>query len=203
MYIGSIATGANTVAVLNLQYMPQNISWALPNSGDVQNIKIEVLGTGVLVDLDHDGIESCSNFLQKGTGYRVLNLANGLIKNKTVVITLTGNTSSAAIDIFAGAEQTGNLYVRHNKYTVLPNNNVSFRDYAVLYLPNLAANDKVTNTYVDGTTQIFENVDLMANSLYFQTTPSMLVNNVEGRVKDSQVLVGLQQLVYITDYLTA
>lgn len=203
MFIGSIASGATVVQTINLQYMPQMISWELPASGDIQNVKVEVLGTGVVVDLDHDGIVAVSTFLQKGAGFRVLNLANGLIKGKTVVITLTGNTASAAINVFATAEQYGNLYVRHNKYTVLANNNVSFREFAVLYLPNLASGDKVTNTYKDGTTQIWEDVDFMANSLYYENTPQMLVNNVSANVQDSQVLVATQQLVYITDYLAA
>jgi hypothetical protein len=203
MFIGSIAAGAAVVQAINLQYMPQMIAWELPASGDIQNVKVEVLGTGVVVDLDHDGIVACSTFLQKGAGFRVLNLANGLIKNKTVVVTLTGNTSSAAINVYAAAEQAGNIYVRHNKYTVLANNNVSFREFAVLYLPNLASGDKVTTTYVDGTTQIWEDVDFMANSLYFENAPQMLVNNIANNVQDSQVLVATQQLVYITDYLAA
>lgn len=203
MLIGSIASGATTVQVINLQYMPQSISWAVPVSGDIQNIKVEVLGTGVLVDLDATGIDSVSTFLQKGTGFRCIQLADGLIKNKTVVITLTGNTSSSAIDVFANAEQSGTLYVRHNKFTVLPNNNVSLQGFAVCYTPSLASGDKITATFKDGTTQIMENTDLFAGSLYFQNTPSMVVNNIPANIKDIQILVATQQLVYITDYLGA
>ena len=126
-----------------------------------------------------------------------------MIKNKTVVITLTGNTSSSAIDVFANAEQSGTLYVRHNKFTVLPNNNVSLQGFAVCYTPSLASGDKITATFKDGTTQIMENTDLFAGSLYFQNTPSMVVNNIPANIKDIQILVATQQLVYITDYLGA
>lgn len=202
MLIGTIQSGATT-EIINLQYVPQSISWADPVAGGIQGIKVEVLGTGVLVDLDVTGLTSVCQFLQKGTGYHVLNLADGLIKNKTCVITLIGNTAANDIDVYATSEQSGSLYVRHNKFTILPNNNVSLAGFAVCFMPSLATGDKVTATYKDGTTQIWEDIDLASQTMYYQCTADNIVNNINNNVKDIQILVATQQLVYITDYLKA
>lgn len=184
-----------------MQYLPEQIGWTETATNNVQNIKIEVLGEGVIVDLDRDGIEAVCQY-QMNTAptdslkHMNLTLADGIITGKTVVMTFNGNTGTDATDIFARGNNAGTMYITSNKYTILANNNVELSKFLLLFVPNMADGDKATCSFVDGTVQIYEPTDLKIESAMVQAIPQMVFDNTEQNFDYVQMLVAATQVIY-------
>lgn len=202
MKIGTLTTGAAVVTTIDLQYIPEKIFYVAATQ--LTSVKAEVLGEGVILDLDATGLTAQGKHRIVGgvtNGY-VLDLADGIITGKSLRLTFT-NSAAQTPDIFAFGDNAGSIYVRTLKATVLLNNNTTLQKFAVLFMPSLAAGDKVTVTYEDGLTQIWEREDLNCTSGLYQNTPAYQIDNLEGKIKMVQVLVAATQTVYITDFKQA
>ena len=202
MKIGTLTTGVGVVTVINLQYVPEEIGYVAATQ--LTGFKAEVLGEGVICDLDAAGLTALGNHRLIGkpaNGY-VIPLADGIIKGKIVTLTIT-NSAAQTPDIFAFGDNIGDIYVRTNKATILLNNNTMFEKFGALFLPSLAAGDKVTATYEDGLTQIWERDDIALKSGNLQNVAGYVIDNLEGRIKSVQVLVAATQTAYVMDFKQA
>lgn len=202
MKVGTLTTGAGVVTTIDLQFCPEKIAYVAATQ--LTGLKVEVLGEGVVVDLDATGLTAQGRHRLVGfptNGY-VIDVADGIITGKNTRLTIT-NSAAQTPDIFAMGDNNGNIYVRTQKATVLLNNNTYFEKFAALFLPSLAAGDKVTMTYEDGLTQIWDRDDIMAYSGYYQQAAAYVIDNLDGRIKSAQVLVAATQTVYVTDYKQA
>jgi len=202
MKIGTLTTGAAVVTTIDLQFCPEKLFYVAATQ--LTGLKVEVLGEGVVVDLDATGLTAQGKHRVLGVvtnGY-VIDVADGIITGKNTRLTFT-NSAAQTPDIFATGDNIGGIYVRTQKATVLLNNNTMFSKFAVLFLPSLAAGDKVTVTYEDGLTQIWEREDLNAISGYVQNVPAYQIDNLDGSIKTVQVLAAATQTVYVTDYKQA
>lgn len=202
MKVGTLTTGAAVVTTIDLQFCPEKLAYVAATQ--LTALKVEVLGEGVIVDLDATGLTAQGRHRLVGfptNGY-VIDVADGIITGKNTRLTFT-NSAAQTPDVFALGDNNGGIYVRTNKATVLLNNNTMFSKFAALFLPSLAAGDKVTVTYEDGLTQIWDRDDIMAYSGYYQQTAAYVIDNLDGRIKTAQVLVAATQTVYVTDYKQA
>jgi hypothetical protein len=202
MKIGTLTTGAGVITTIDLQYIPEKIFFVAATQ--LTGLKAEVLGEGVILDLDATGLTAQGKHRIVGpvtNGY-VIDLADGIIKGKSLRLTFT-NSAAQTPDIFAFGDNDGSIFIRTLKATVLLNTNTPFEKFACLFLPSLAAGDKITITYEDGTTQIWEREDLNAASGLYQGVPAYQIDNLEGKIKQVQVLVAATQTAYITDFKQA
>jgi len=202
MKIGTLTTGAGVVTTIDLQYVPEKIFYTAATQ--LTGLKAEVLGEGVIIDLDSAGLtsEGQHRLLGNVTNSYVIDLADGIIKGKSLRLTFT-NSAAQTPDIFAFGDNEGSIYVRTLKATVLLNNNTPISAFGVLHLPSIAAGDKVTVTYSDGLTQIWEREDMKAQTGFIQNVPAYLIDNLDGEISQVQVLVAATQTVYITDFKQA
>lgn len=202
MKIGTLTTGVGVVTTIDLQYVPEAIGFIAATQ--LTGFKAEVLGEGVICDLDATGLTAQGRHRLLGfpaNGY-VVSLADGIIKGKSVRLTFT-NSAAQTPDIFAWGDNNGEIYVRTSKATVLLNNNTMFEKFGALYLPSLAAGDKVTVTYEDGLTQIWDRDDIALQSGFFQNAAGYVIDNLEGAIKTVQVLVAATQTAYLMDFKQA
>lgn len=202
MKVGTLTTGVGVVTTIDLQYVPENIFFAAATQ--LTGFKAEVLGEGVIVDLDANGLTAVGRHRLVGfptNGY-MIPLADGIITGKLLRMTFT-NSAAQTPDIFALGDNMGSIYVRTLKATILLNNNTMLEKFAAVFLPSLAAGDKVTATYEDGLTQIWEREDLAAKSGQFQNTTGYMVDNIYGALKNIQVLVAATQTAYVTNFKQA
>lgn len=199
MKIGTLTTGVGVVTTIDLQYVPEEIGYIAATQ--LTGFKAEVLGEGVICDLDANGLTAVGNHRLVGkpaNGY-VIPLADGIIKGKTLRLTFT-NSAAQTPDIFAFGDNVGEIYVRTNKATVLLNNNTLFEKFGALFLPSLAAGDKATITYEDGLTQIWERDDIALKSGNYQNITGYVIDNLDGVIKSVQVLAAATQTAFVMDF---
>lgn len=202
MKIGTLTTGSGVTTVITLQYVPEEIGFMAATQ--LTSFKAEVLGEGVICDLDAAGLSAVGAFRRIGkpaTAW-IIPLADGIIKGKLVTLTFV-NSGAQTPDIYAWGDNNGDIYVRTNKTTVLLNNNTSFEKFGALFLPSLAAGDKVTITYEDGLTQIWERDDISWKSGAFQNIPGYVIDNLSGNIKRAQVLTAATQTAFLMDFKQA
>jgi hypothetical protein len=208
MKIGVMNAGVDTVSTINLTYLPEFI--VLPVT--CKKILINVLGDGVVVDLDERGISSLGELEQFGiNGTRqlypadgnpifTLRLSDGIILNKNVTIEVT-NSSAADADIFGFSTSKGNLYVQNLRQTVFANSGTELKSFLNLSLVNGSITDDIQVTFSDGTTQKM-NISELPILLSFQqnvsnTSNDYILNNMGGSVSLVNYIPTAQTQIYI------
>lgn len=199
MKIGTLTTGAAVVTTINLNYLPERINYTAATQ--LTGLKVEVLGEGVKLDLDANGLTAVGKHRMVGrptNGYSIP-VADGLILNKNVVLTFT-NSAAQTPDIFAFADNTGSIFINTSRQKVFANTNAEISKFGVLFLPSLAAGDKVTITYEDGTSQIYEREDLAFLSGQYQNVTAYQIDNLAGTIKKVNILTAADQSIYLTKF---
>jgi hypothetical protein len=208
MKIGTMTGGVDVVTTINLTYLPEFI--VLPST--CKKILINVLGDGVVVDLDQRGISSLGElekfgingteqtYPSNGNPIYTLRLADGIILNKNVTIELT-NDNAAASNIFGFSTSKGNLYVQNLRQTVFANSGTELKSFLNLSLVNGSGTDDIQVTFTDGTTQKFDITELpvllsMQQNIT-RTTNDYILNNTNGAVSLVNYIPTNQTQIYI------
>lgn len=199
MRIGTLTTGAGVVTTINLTYLPERVAYVAPTQ--LTGFRCEVLGEGVICDLDAAGLNALGRHRKAGlptNGYEI-NLADGKIMGKNVVLTFT-NSAAQTPDIYAYGVGYGTGYIVSTRAVVFANQPATFTRFATLFLPSLAATDKVQAAFVDGLSETLEREDLAFYSGDFQNVTGYLVDNLNGDVDEVTVIAGTQQMAYVVKY---
>ncbi len=198
MLIGTMAASVNTV--INLTWLPENlyfVSTAPPSA-----LRVTVLGEGVIMDLDAAGILALANIrcVSRVLNAFLLNLSDGLIKNKNVEISFF-NTTAVAIPLFGFSERIGGVFVQSIRQAVLANSGAVFSDFALIALPNLGANDTVDVFYHNGLNQRLLRDELAAlNQRLQNNNGSFIFDNLDGNVTSLTVIPTAAQTAYVVRY---
>lgn len=166
MKIGTLTTGDAVATTINLTYLPQKIWFAVATQ--LTSIKIEVLGLGVIVDLNTAGINTLCKAGKVGgvTNGFELQLADGLVVNKNVVMTFV-NSAAQTPDINAYSDGVGNVILKSTQQKVFASSgtDIDGSDFAFLSLVNGTLATDELNLTLGGITQKFKLSDLQnANS---------------------------------------
>lgn len=202
MKIGTLTTGAGVVTSITLTYLPEKIFFAAATQ--LTGLKVEVLGEGVICDLDANGLTAAGRHRLVGfptNGY-VINLADGIIKGKTVVFTFT-NSAAQTPDIFAFGDNEGSIYVRTLKAPVLASSTTRFTNFGALFLPSAAAADVINITYEDGLTQQWAREDVQAISGEYQQTAAYVIDNLAGNIREVMFTSASAQTGFVMDFKQA
>lgn len=205
MYLATMTTGAGIVTTIDIQFVPQAIL-ITGAATQLTGLKVEVLGQNLpIVDLDANGITAIGQHRRLGltANTYIIPVADGIITDKTVRITLT-NSAAQTPAVYAFGTQKGTGFVCSSKQPLLANSNTTFDNFAALFCPALAATtDLATITYQDGLSQIWERSDMQQYSGLFQNTPSYLIDNLDGSVKRVNLNVAAAQTVYKMTFMKA
>jgi hypothetical protein len=201
MLIGTLA--ASTTTTITLNYLPSVIHFAAATAPSA--VKVNVLGDGVLCDLDAVGAAACSAMFMQGrvTNGFYIPLADGTVKGKTVEITIT-NAVAAAVSLYGYGTQNGSTYIRSLTQLVLASSGVELSNFFQLATPSFVTADIMTITYKNGFNQKMSPEDLRLNVAFetsIQNTVSDLrVPNTSARVKSVSFIPNANQNVYVFKY---
>jgi len=202
--IGVIVTGVGVSTTINLNYCPQYLYW---NQANVpQSIKVNIAGDGVVCDLDSAGINAFNAirlFGRKTNGF-LIQLANGLVKNKVTDITIV-NGVAANIDLFGFSRRdNASVYVQQLRQVLLANSGASIESFGVLALPSLVTADVVNVDFRDGLNQRFDTVEVAMLLGFTQNDVNGAANiafdNLDQSIKRVQITPNAQQTAYIMRY---
>lgn len=207
MKIGTAAAGIGTVTTFTLQYVPQYLYWN--NATTPAAIQVKIGGSGLVLDLDTNGIDNFAALRLPGrvTNGFLLPLANGYIASpdKTVTIDFT-NGVAAAVDLYGFSMQRGTTFVQSLKQTILAGSGAILKKFACLGLPNAAAADVINIEFQDGWVQQSSLVELaVMPSLYQEDVNSAHTNRIDNfaqNVKSVQFTPAANQLIYIMRFLS-
>lgn len=201
MLIGTATAGA-TVTVINLNYLPQFLYWN--QAAGFAAMRIDVEGDGTIVNLVTAGLDAIAALNMPGrvaTGY-YLQLADGLVKNKVVTMTITNVGGAPAIPIWGlSLKNNGIAYVQSLTEACLANSGREFTKFAYLAMPAIVtATDIVIVEYIDGLVQRLDQVEVQAwNALYQNDVPATVsgINNSQQRISKVQFTPAVAQNVIV------
>lgn len=190
------AGGAGVPFSFNLTFLPEFLIFN-PAANQLTSLKVDDQADGILLDLDTTGLNAAKNFMMPGTKANavLLRLADGNRPNRN--ITISGVTSAAgAIDFFAFSDNIGISSFKCGKVAILANNPTTFNKFSALFLPSLAAGDRVIINYRDGYTQITERDELEQLSGLYQAATGYIINNVQSYIDSVQVVAAAAMTAY-------
>lgn len=206
MKIGVVTGGVGTTTTFNLSYVPEFIRFIAATRP--QSLKVNVLGVGVICDLDAAGILSVGSMRKASmptNGYEIP-LCDGLIEGRNCEIIVT-NGQAAAFDLFVDSSNKGGLsYIRSLRQTIFGSTPFDAIKFAYLGLGNVQAADQIDVTFADGTVQKVEPAELGFFLASFQTDSQNVkgIDNIDGWISKVRFIPAANQTIYIVDYqLTA
>ena len=185
---------ASSTETITLQFLPQYLHFVA--STVPTQLKINISGDGVLADLDGgalDDFRGMNGLGQKTNLYRI-QLADGIIKDKTVKITIA-NAIAGALEVFGFSKENGSVYFKYTTISALANQPVVIKDFAYLAMPDFGASDEAQILFQDGTQDKFEQEDIEAMLMDHQNDISGVysLDNFDQEVKRVTAYVGSAQ----------
>lgn len=200
------SVAASSPGTASLQYCPEFITF---NIGTVPSaFQIEVVGVGVVFNLDGTGITNMNGIRAVGTlptGQYIFQIANGYIsKNTTFKVT---NAHAAQLDIYGSSDNPGTAFIRHNQATAFANTQFMVPPFLYAAFPSAAATDQFTITWNNAkrTIQTMTRLELVSRLAYNQQVVDTRYNldNYQRQVASVQFLGDAEQTVYYQDVISA
>jgi hypothetical protein len=195
--------GAAVAFAFNLTFLPEFLQFN-PAAAQLTSLKVDDQEDGVILDLDSAGINACKNFMFAGTKANavLLRLADGHRKNRN--ITISGVTSAAgAVDFYCNSDNQGINSYKLGKVAILANNPTEFSKFSALFIPSLAAGDRVIVDFSDGHTQIYERDELEQLAGLYQNVVGYILNNVQSYISRVTVICAAANTAYKLSVLTS
>jgi hypothetical protein len=178
----------------------------LVSTGDIGSntiVKVVPMGDGVLVDLDEAGVDAIGVWKLIGADNnrrRVIPLADGLVPNKVVDITIT-NGGAATMDVYMPVTKKGTMYIQCVQQTILANSQAIFKDFSALFLNAMTGeNGQITVDWRDGSSHTFSPQELIQFSMFFQDTLANVLDNLGGNVRKVTIIPTADLKVQLVRY---
>jgi hypothetical protein len=198
MQIGTAAGGIGVPFSFNLTYLPAIIHYN-PGANPLTSLRIESQEKGVMHDWNAAAIAAENGFMAVGprTANEVwLRVADGELRPQNV--TISGVTSAVgAVNFFAVSANKGLAAYKSSSLALLALNPTSIEKFTACFIPAMAAGDYAEVTYDDGHSQRWDSTDLLEAAAQYQEVPGIIINNVDGRIKQCYVRVAVQQTAYL------
>jgi len=199
MLLGTIPP--NSIDTILSLYLPEQIHFVSPVTPP--DFRINVLGDGVLLNLDAAGVNSVNGI---GQIVRVphsfsIPAADGLIKGRTVELTVR-NPNATPLAIFGNSSREGEDYVQIIRQIILAHSGIVFSDFAMLFLPGMPDDSLVDVTYRDGTVQRYTVLEL--EILYAQESWNVAeptISNLSGNIRYVQVTPSVNVTAYVMRFV--
>jgi len=183
----------------NLTYLPEVLSF---NHGGNQltALRIETQEDGVLHDWNAAALNAMNGYQRLGamTANDInLLIADGELRPKNV--TISGITSAVgAINFYAESDNKGTVPFSSVNAAILALNPTLFKKFTALFIPTMATlTDYAEILYVDGHNQRWEMEDIRRYSSRFQQVEGIVINNIDGLIKEVKVTCAAQTPAYL------
>lgn len=199
MKLGSVAVSSSQT--FKLTYLPQFLVLS-GNYTSNPDLKVTVQGDGVICDLDAKGVaalDAIRGVRNESTIIQIA-LADGIITGKNVEVLITNNDTAASITVYEYSTKKGVSYIRSMRSTVFANTQSTFQDFAFLAAPDLASNDVINVTYVDGHNQQLTRAGLKAMTALMQAVDTYSLDNLDGLIDTVQIIPTADVTVYRVDF---
>lgn len=199
MLIFTAPGGAATPFSFNMTYLPEFLHYN-PAANPLTSLRVETQEDGVLHDWTAAGIAAMNGFMYVGTPTAndvILRLGDGELRPKNV--TISGVTSAAgAVNFYVHSDNKGLAAYKSSNAAILALNPTTFEKFTALFIPAMATlTDYAEVTYDDGHQQRWEMQDIRIQSTRFQQNPTVVINNVDGRIKKAIVRCAAATPAYI------
>lgn len=215
----AVALGPSIAAAssgsFNLTYVPQFLTFdidAAPTS-----LRINVQGDGVIFDMDNSGITALNNIRLIGNiaDRYVFQIAEGLIPNKNVTVSVTNASVGTALTLRGMSRQLGTFYIQYLTQVCQAASGINFDNFAYLGFPSAASTDQWNITWgkrnvggnvVQGVTETnMDRDDVNALLQYSQADVSGLYNidNFDAMISRVNFIPTAQQNAYYAKYVAA
>jgi len=199
MLIFTAPGGAGTPFSFNMTYLPEFLHYN-PAANPLTSLRVETQEDGVLHDWTAAGIAAMNGFMYVGTPTAndvILRLGDGELRPKNV--TISGVTSAAgAVSFYVASDNKGTAAYKSSNAAILALNPTVFEKFTALFLPAMATvTDYIEITYDDGHQQRWEMQDIRIQSTRFQQVPTIVINNIDGRIKKAVVRCAAATPAYI------
>jgi hypothetical protein len=199
MLIFTAPGGAATPFSFNMTYLPEFLHYN-PAANPLTSLRVETQEDGVLHDWTAAGIAAMNGFMYVGTPTAndvILRLGDGELKPKNV--TISGVTSAAgAVNFYVASDNKGTSAYKSSNAAILALNPTTFEKFTALFLPAMATlTDYAEITYDDGHQQRWEMQDIRMQSTRFQQVATIVINNIDGRIKKAIVRCAAATPAYI------
>lgn len=198
--IGTLITASGVITTINLNYVPQYITYIAATQ--LLGIRVTVEGDGTIMDLDAAGLDAMSGIRRFGAvaDSFLLPLSDGFIPNKVTQLQFT-NSAAQTPKIFAFSLIKGTMYMKTRQQLVLANSSIDVLDFAYLGIKSPVTADIYTVEFEDGQVQRFQFEEFLAwVTLYSNEIDSYVVDNVEGNIRVVNVNPSTDRTVYILDF---
>lgn len=196
-----IYSGNPTTAGVDIQ-LPYCPALLIVNVTTITRIKVNVLGTGVIVDLNTPLIiQKLGTLGQLADSDRLIAIpiANGVFGGKNTTITIANN---GAIELYATSFGKGSYFFKSVQQVVLANSGYNFTDFQYLTLAEINFDDEINFTWNDGTVQKMSRTELvyLAKTLTNMdfTDDSLVINNINGQIRNFNYIPIAERQVAIT-----
>lgn len=191
--------GVGTPFTFNMTYLPEFLSY---NHGGNQltSLRVETQEDGVLHDWTAAGLNAMNGFMKVGAQTAndvMLRIADGEIRPKNV--TISGVTSAVgAVPFYVCSDNVGIVPFKSSNAAILALNPTKFEKFTALFIPTMATGtDYAEVTFDDGHVQRFEIEDLRRLSSQYQQVEGIILNNVNGYIKQAVVRCAAATPAYI------
>jgi len=199
--LGVIAAGVGVSTTIQITYLPQYLGFLVGTTPT--SVRINVLGDGVVMDLDAAGVDQINGFETLGlqaTQY-TFPLADGLVKGKNVEITIV-NADAAAFTIFGWSKLPAKNYFIYQRQTILANSGVDFGNFGLLAITAPGALDIFNFTYRSGIVEANATLnEVRFDVSYFQNNVGVfLINNLDQILNNVNIIPSAQRVAYLMKF---
>lgn len=179
-------------------------------------LRITVAGNIVVCDLDFNAMLALSEIQRYQSPIAnvsgdstfkslIIPLANGIIKGVNVQISLTMSSVEQSCELFAWAQQPGEVIVQSLRTTVLANSGQTFEDFGYLVVEEMQDSDVVNIDFTTGINHPSHRQELLADETNYgnQYLPitSVTVNNLARRYSKFHLIPTNNRTVVVTRFV--
>jgi len=199
--LGNITLGVGVSTTIQLTYLPQYLGFSIGTTPT--SIRVNVLGDGVVMDLDAAGIVQLNGFETLGlvADQFLIPLADGLVKGKNVEITIV-NADALGFTIFGWSKLPARNYFIYQRQTILANSGVDFNNFALLAITAPGATDIFNITYRSGIVESNATLNEIRDDVsYFQNNVGVfLINNLDQIIKTVNIIPAANRTAYLMKF---
>jgi len=195
-----ILTGSLTYEIVD-NYVPEFIIFK-KNSGALPTaLKVTVNGTKIITDLDTNAMAAIAvnrNYADPSATYVKIPLADGLITNKNIQISVTCAATTDSNDlIFFNRNKNGEHFVNCIRQKIFQNSSSRFKSFGLLFVDGATSSDSFNVTMMDGLVHTYTLDEVLLES--YETTnggnTKCIFDNLELIYKEIEIIAAADRYV--------
>lgn len=193
-------TGSLTYEIVD-NYVPEFLIFKKTSGALPTALRVTISGTKVILDLDTNAMKAIAvnrNFADPTATYIKLPLADGLIRNKNIQISVTCAATTDSNDLlFFHRNKDGKTLVNSIRQKVFQSSATKFKSFGLLYIDGATTSDSFNVTMLDGLIHPWTLDEVMVET--YETTNGgntlAIFDNLELNYKEVEVILAADRYV--------